>query len=273
MIGVFEIAGAIYGVLSSLCMLLSDAIAAHARHIALGILSALALLAATSIAIAFLRVFSTSRLTSNLQRSSSLRLSSRLEGIARRLEIADRVDVVDSSDVFAFAYGLRSPRVMVTQGLVDALADDELEAVLLHERAHVRRSDPLRILAVRSLSAALAFLPTSRGVAESFVCDRELRADKAVVDVMGDVYPLASALQRMLRTPAILDTAGLAVGALSATDVRIDRLLGEETSPWRLAPSPSKLHIVALSAFMALGLCALLATIHAVSGVKPCVPC
>jgi hypothetical protein len=90
---------------------------------------------------------------------------------------------------------------------------------------------------------------------------------------MGDVYPLASALTRMLRTPATLDTASLAVGALSATDVRIDRLLGEETSPWSLAPRLSRLQIGALSAFVALGLCALVATAHATTGVRPCVPC
>jgi hypothetical protein len=62
--------------------------------------------------------------------------------------------------VFAFCLGLVSPRIYVSEGLLQLLDAHELAAVLHHEAAHLRRRDPLRLF----LSELLGYLshPRSR---------------------------------------------------------------------------------------------------------------
>jgi heat shock protein HtpX len=61
------------------------------------------------------------------------------------------LQIIDSPALNAYASGLREGQyvVAVTRGLVDALTDDELEAVLAHELTHIRNRDTqLMVIAV-----------------------------------------------------------------------------------------------------------------------------
>ena len=56
-----------------------------------------------------------------------------------------RVGIIETPmpNAFAIGKGLRSSTVVVTRGLLDLLDDEELEAVIAHEIAHVRNRDVL----------------------------------------------------------------------------------------------------------------------------------
>src|SRR5207249_4283404 len=86
-------------------------------------------------------------------------LPDRLDRLVASLDLYDRVDVVATDAVLALCCGMRTPRLLLSTALIDGMTDDELEAVLRHEVAHLRRWDPLRILLARSLARALAFIP------------------------------------------------------------------------------------------------------------------
>jgi heat shock protein HtpX len=61
------------------------------------------------------------------------------------------LQIIDTPALNAYASGLREGRyvVAVTRGLIDTLADDELEAVLAHELTHIRNRDTqLMVIAV-----------------------------------------------------------------------------------------------------------------------------
>ena len=61
------------------------------------------------------------------------------------------LQIIDTPALNAYASGLREGRyvVAVTRGLLDTLADDELEAVLAHELTHIRNRDTqLMVIAV-----------------------------------------------------------------------------------------------------------------------------
>jgi Zn-dependent protease with chaperone function len=129
----------------------------------------------------------------------------------------------------AFCAGLLRPRVVVTSGMVAALAAEELEAVLVHEAEHARRRDPLRRLAGRAAAEVLVWLPlvgwwTSRRLEEA-----ELAADRAAIDRVGRT-PLARALRATAipTTPAAVGTRFDGAGA-----ARVTQLLGEELPPRR----------------------------------------
>ena len=61
------------------------------------------------------------------------------------------LQIIDTPALNAYASGLREGQyvVAVTRGLIDTLADDELEAVLAHELTHIRNRDTqLMVIAV-----------------------------------------------------------------------------------------------------------------------------
>jgi Zn-dependent protease with chaperone function len=68
----------------------------------------------------------------------------------------------DAADSFSFVYGVMTPRVAVSRGLLERATGDELRAVLEHERYHVRNIDPLKAAIVRVLSEALFHSPAPR---------------------------------------------------------------------------------------------------------------
>ena len=106
--------------------------------------------------------------------TSDLRL---VTAIGRVGFAVDRVRVVAGLPNPAFTSGWISPRVYVAKSLPDLLNADELEAVLAHEVAHVRRRDPLRLFALRSLAATLFWLPAIRKLVDDLADEAEIAAD------------------------------------------------------------------------------------------------
>lgn len=123
----------------------------------------------------------------------------------------------------AFCVGLLRPRVYLSRGAVSLLDRAELRAVLAHERHHLRRRDPLRLLVARSLGEGLFFLPVLRRLAERYAALAEVAADEAAVGEAGQ-RPLASALLRFDSHPS---------PAVGIAPERVDHLLGERTR-WEL---------------------------------------
>src|SRR5207248_11431481 len=105
------------------------------------------------------------------------------------------VTVLAHDGVQAFCAGLLRPRVYVSAGALRELCDQELRAVLAHERMHRARRDPLRIVTARLLGNALFFAPAVRALARRYDALAELAADEhALAAVGGDASIVASAM-------------------------------------------------------------------------------
>ncbi|MBF6600025.1 MAG: M56 family metallopeptidase [Dehalococcoidia bacterium] len=242
------------------CMNLGAAMIGHTRSVLGGAVVVAMLMAAIGLMSAWRQL----RRTDAALHRYRLRapVDARVRRIAGPLGLEGRVDVAESDALFACCYGFTRPRVMLSAGIAGALGDDELEAVLRHEAAHLRRHDPLRILLARSLARACALIPMAPLMLDAYLCQREIDADRDTVRAMGDAKPLAGALYRMLRSVQPPQLASLAVGALVATDVRIDRLLGEPTSPLR-AGRVGRVHGLAFTAAAAALACNAVAVLAA----------
>ena len=105
------------------------------------------------------------------------------------------VSVVAHDGVHAFCAGLLRPRVYVSAGALRALRDDELRAVVAHERLHAARRDPLRLVTARLLGEALFFAPMVRSLARRYDTLAEIAADDhALAAVGGDASVVAGAM-------------------------------------------------------------------------------
>jgi Zn-dependent protease with chaperone function len=150
--------------------------------------------------------------------------SSELVHACDRVGLGGRVDVIEGPERFSFTYGLVAPRVALSQGLADSLSDAELEAVLEHERYHVRNCDPLKLFVARLLAPALFFIPALRELRNRYSADRELAADRRALDRHGQ-RPLASALYKVVGSPSWVQLApAAALGGGDALEARVTQL-------------------------------------------------
>jgi Zn-dependent protease with chaperone function len=172
-----------------------------------------------------------------------------LAAAARRSGVSKVVCVADPA-ASAFCAGLLQPRVFVTSGMVAALADEELDAVLVHEAEHARRRDPLRRLAGRAAADVLFWLPLVGWWTRHRLEDAELAADRAAIDRVGR-SPLARAL-RATATPAAPTVGARFDGAGAA---RVTQLLGDPLPPRRPPLAACLLSLLGLILAVSLAMC------------------
>lgn len=144
--------------------------------------------------------------------------------VARRLRApSPRVTVVSTCPGGAYVAGSRRPVLVIGADLLARLDLGELEGVLAHELAHVRRRDNLVATLVGVVRDLTFFIPAGGWALTQLHRERELAADQAAVGVTGRPGALASGLLKVIeagadtRNPcAALAPAGTLVGRVQA---------------------------------------------------------
>ncbi len=135
--------------------------------------------------------------------------------------------VLDVAEPLAYCLpGVRS-RVVVSEGTLNNLTNDEVAAILTHERAHLRARHDLVLEAFTAVHAAFPRLVRSSNALGAVQLLVELLADDAAVRAAGRT-PLARALVACASGRA--PSGALAAGGPS-TVVRVRRLSGRGNSP------------------------------------------
>ena len=168
-----------------------------------------------------------------------------LQRAAGRAGVRQHVDLIRSSIAEAPAVlGVRRPVIILPAGRCDALDDDELESILVHECAHVARHDNLTGVARALVTAALWFHPLVR------IASRELSrfAEEACDDVVAErkrPETYLSALKKICRA-AIASPAGVSCMAGANLDERMTHLMNYASLRTRTLPHRLVLAIAAL---------------------------
>ncbi len=148
----------------------------------------------------------------------------RLLRAAADLGLEGRIDLIESRVPLSFVHGLLEPRVAISRGFLDALDEDELHAVLAHERYHVRNLDPLRAAIGDVLVAAFFLTPSCRVLRDRYTRGRELAADRAARGAYG-TRPLCSALLKAVEAPVRREPpAAVSLGGDGLLAERIEQL-------------------------------------------------
>lgn len=121
--------------------------------------------------------------------------------------------------------GLWTPRIFSGDDLEARLDEEELRAVMLHERHHQRDRATLRLVALSALAPILGRTVSSRAW---------LERERARIEIAADAYALAEGVSRPAMASALLKlSAGPGVtwapGFATAADLRVRALLGEPT--------------------------------------------
>jgi tetratricopeptide (TPR) repeat protein len=183
-----------------------------------------------------------------------------LAGLLQRFALSRAVKMVVSVEVAVpTLLGWLRPLVILPAAVLAELPPRQLEMILAHELAHLRRCDYLWNLAQTAIETMLFYHPAVWWVSRQIRAEREMCCDQEAVAVLGDRFGYAralAALAELCRRPATL-TAGLALGAGGGSfSTRIRRLLGQ--------PARDR---VALPAWLGGGLAVLLLLAAGVAGV------
>jgi beta-lactamase regulating signal transducer with metallopeptidase domain/peroxiredoxin len=139
--------------------------------------------------------------------------------------------------------GLLRPVVLLPSALASGLAPDQLEALLAHELAHLRRWDPLVNLLQHLVEAVLFFHPAVWYVSHRIRVQRENASDDLVLAAGWQRLHYADALVRMAELAAVLSrgeqalcatTLAASGGSPSEFKRRVLRLLEAEPPRVRL---------------------------------------
>ncbi len=102
--------------------------------------------------------------------------------------------VVRDAECLAFVMGVRSPVVVVSTGLVAKLRSDQIEGILAHELAHVRRLDHLGRWMATVLRDIMVWNPFVLLWYNRLVVEQEMACDEAAASLVGDPVVVASGL-------------------------------------------------------------------------------
>ena len=142
------------------------------------------------------------RLRSSLVRPAPREWQQALDRLKNRIRVSRPVRLLVSSLVQAPAVvGWLRPVVLVPVGALAGLPPEQIEALLLHELAHIRRHDYLVNIVQSAIEALLFYHPAVWWVSGHIRAERELCCDDMAVSVSGDAVTYARALAELESDP------------------------------------------------------------------------
>jgi len=161
----------------------------------------------------------------------------RLQRLRLRLQLSQGVVLLESCLVdVPVAIGLLRPAILMPVGLLMGLSTDQVESILIHELAHIRRRDYLVNLLQKFVECVLFYHPAVWWVSGVVRAERENCCDDVVVKLNGDARGYAAALATLEknRWPAGEPAMAATGGSLMK---RIHRLIQQPERP-RTAAAP-----------------------------------
>jgi beta-lactamase regulating signal transducer with metallopeptidase domain len=148
------------------------------------------------------------------------------------------------------AIGYFKPLIVLPDWVVQELSDDELNSVVMHELAHLRRWDDWTNLAQKVVKALLFFHPAVWWIESKISLEREMACDDAVLSAAANPRDYARCLvtiteKSFVRRGVLLAQA--AVNRVHQTSLRVAQILDVNRSPVTKVWKPALYSVAAFS--------------------------
>lgn len=147
----------------------------------------------------FIQIYKTKKYLKSILNEKAV-LPRNINKTALELGIANKIVGAKKGDFTSFCFGWFSPKICINLEFVRSLAKEELKAVLLHERHHLKSNDPLKILLTQTLQSFFFFLPLSKDFQNHYLLSQEIAADQIAAKTVG-VFELRNALIKAISLP------------------------------------------------------------------------
>ncbi len=224
-----------------------------------GVVAGAAAFWAMTAAVGVLRIARSCRALGRLKRASSpfdRSREARLPLWAAARDGGHRAAELRTSDCMtgACALGLGRPVILVSRSVADALSDESLDEIVMHEQAHLDRYDDWSQLLQAVVGSLAGLHPAVRFLARRLDVDREAACDDRVVSRTGATRRYASSLLTVAAASNPEAGASSSPGVPTATTtasalrVRVGRLLDPRRDrDARLARATSLVSVTALA--------------------------
>lgn len=194
------------------------------------------------------------RMRSMLVRPATAQWQRKLDELKTRIRISQPVRLLTSALIqVPTVVGWLRPVILMPVGALAGLPAEQIEALLAHELAHIRRHDYL-VNILQSIAEALLFYhPAVWWISTQIRNERELCCDDVAVAISGNALIYVRALADLEQHRPAHRNLALAANGGSLAD-RIARLLGQSRNPSRTTPEPGILFATCLLAVTAWGL-------------------
>lgn len=140
----------------------------------------------------------TQRKIKNLLAYKSDTIPNKLQNVLEKAELeGDRVVVIRKQSNHAFSYGIRSPKIVLSEGVIKKLSSKQLEAVVLHELYHLKSKHSLLLILSEIISSTLFFLPLVKEINKKMRVVFEKQADAFTASIQGNNLHLGKALLKV----------------------------------------------------------------------------
>ncbi len=110
-----------------------------------------------------------------------------------------RVFVIDSAEPVAFSFSFMQPKIFLTVGLFEVLGKKEIEAIILHELAHIKSRATFVKLSAYMARLLSPFSVLANFLGGSSVSEEETAADSFAAGTQGTFSYLDSAKRKIMR--------------------------------------------------------------------------
>jgi bla regulator protein BlaR1 len=149
--------------------------------------------------------------------------------IAAQLNIKQKIKIFLSDTINTpMTIGFLKPVILIPVASINHLTTDQLEAVLLHELAHIKRYDYLVNIILSVVEISLFFNPFTQLLSKSIRKERENSCDDWVLQFQYDASVYAEALLRIACLQAAPVFAMAAAGKKNELLTRVKRMIGEK---------------------------------------------
>lgn len=140
--------------------------------------------------------------------------------------LGDEIVVMKENKPFAYCFGIISPKIFITTGLLTIVNKKELEIILRHERYHLEHRDSLTLLLATFVESLFPFAPILTDLIRIYKVDRELLADQSAIRDESDKKVLISILKKLLLyEPMPVPSFAPGIAEIETLETRIKSLL------------------------------------------------
>lgn len=195
------------------------------------------------------------RLRRSSRRIAGSAIEERCRMLAASLKIARRVSVgVCDRLAGPILIGVIRPLILLPSAALTGWTPNELEMVLLHELAHVRRWDNLVNIVQRLIEALMFFHPAAWWLSAWVRLERELACDRLVVGRLGDPIAYADMLFLMATSRgSVRGVASALADRQAATRIRLLLNPGDRSMKLTMPEGLGLVGALVVAAFMAFG--------------------
>lgn len=186
------------------------------------ILSVLAIFAFGNLLITY---FKTIRFKNNLHLVYSQ--SKRIKLLEKKFSMRNKIIVFDDFRLMAFCLGVFNPKIYLSNQLLKNMSHAEIKAIILHEKQHIIAKDNLLLLFLNLIKTAFFFFPIIGDFIHSIEIQKEISADKVVVEETGKRINIISALRKVIESKPSFIYANAFSESLSI-EPRIRSLVGKK---------------------------------------------